>query len=68
MFSLITPELIARINALARKKRTVGLTPKEQQEQSALRAQYIQSIRAQVRAQLDCIEFTDGPSDTTVKQ
>lgn len=68
MFSLITPELIARINALARKKRTVGLTAEEQQEQSALRAQYIQSIRAQVRAQLDCIEFTDEPTKSTVKQ
>lgn len=68
MFFLITPELIARINALARKKRTVGLTAAEQQEQSALRAQYIESIRAQVRAQLDCIEFTDETSQSTVKQ
>lgn len=68
MLSLITPELIARINALSRKKRTVGLTPAEQQEQSALRAQYIESIRAQVRAQLECIEFTDEPPKSTIKQ
>lgn len=68
MLSLITPELIARINALARKKRTVGLTAAEQQEQSSLRAQYIESIRAQVRAQLDCIEFTDETPQSTVKQ
>ena len=68
MFFLITPEMIARINALARKKRTVGLSPQEQQEQSALRAQYIQAIRAQVKAQLDCIEFKDEPSTDSVKQ
>ncbi len=68
MFFLITPEMIARINALARKKRTVGLSPQEQQEQSALRAQYIQAIRAQVKAQLDCIEFTDEPNTDAPKQ
>lgn len=68
MFFLITPELIARINALSRKKRTVGLSPQEQQEQNALRAQYIQAIRAQVKAQLDCIEFTDEPSTNRAKQ
>lgn len=68
MFSLITPEMIARINALARKKRTVGLTQQEQQEQSALRAQYIQAIRAQVKAQLECIEFQDESKNSTPKQ
>ena len=65
---LITPELIARINALARKKRTVGLSSQEQQEQNALRAQYIQAIRAQVKAQLDRIEFTDEPNPNASKQ
>ena len=65
---MITPELIARINALARKKRTVGLSPQEQQEQNALRAQYIQAIRAQVKAQLDRIEFTDEPNPNASKQ
>lgn len=68
MFFLITPELIARINALARKKRTVGLSPQEQQEQNALRAQYLQAIRAQVKAQLECIEFTDEPKHAAPKQ
>lgn len=68
MFFLITPELIARINALARKKRTVGLSPQEQQEQNALRAQYLQAIRAQVKAQLECIEFTDEPNNASAKQ
>ena len=65
---MITPELIARINALARKKRTVGLSSQEQQEQNALRAQYIQAIRAQVKAQLDRIEFTDEPNPNASKQ
>lgn len=68
MFFLITPELIARINALARKKRTVGLSTQEQQEQNALRAQYLQAIRAQVKEQLECIEFTDDPKHAAPKQ
>ena len=33
---MITPELLARINELARKKRTVGLTAEELAEQKEL--------------------------------
>ncbi len=40
------PKKIERINELARKKRTVGLTEGEVQEQAALRQEYLEGFRA----------------------
>lgn len=37
---------IDRINELARKKKTVGLTPDELTEQAALRREYLDGFRA----------------------
>lgn len=48
---------IERINELARKSKTVGLTPEEKEEQAVLRAEYIASIRANLGAQLDNIDI-----------
>ena len=44
---------IARINELARKAKTVGLTEEERQEQDALRKAYVAAFRESLRAQLD---------------
>ena len=44
---------IDRINHLARKHKTEGLTPEEEAERAALRREYIDSFRASLRAQLD---------------
>lgn len=49
----MTKEMIARINALAKKKREEGLTPAEQEEQKELYARYLADIRGQVVGQLD---------------
>ena len=57
---LITPELLARINELARKKRTVGLTEEELAEQKELYKIYLAAIRGQVTNLLDSIEFVDA--------
>ena len=57
---MITPEIIARINALAKKSRDTGLTDDEQAEQVELRRQYIEHIKVQVKTQLDCIEIVDN--------
>ena len=59
---LITPELLARINELARKKRTVGLTAEELAEQKELYKIYLAAIRGQVTNLLESIEFVDGRS------
>ena len=58
---MITPELIARINELSRKKRSVGLTEEELAEQQALRREYLDGIRDQVKGMLDNIELVDAP-------
>ncbi len=58
----MTKEQVARINELARKKKTVGLTEGEVQEQAALRAQYLKDFREGFRQQLDntYIQYEDG--------
>ncbi len=56
---MITPELLARINELARKKRTVGLTEEELAEQKELYKIYLAAIRGQVTSLLERIEFVD---------
>ena len=56
---MITPELLARINELARKKKSVGLTEEELAEQKELYKIYLAAIRGQVTSLLDRIEFVD---------
>jgi uncharacterized protein YnzC (UPF0291/DUF896 family) len=56
---MITPELIERINELARNKKTRGLTEEEQIEQQTLRQTYLKAFRAGLRSQLDQIKFVD---------
>lgn len=52
-------EMIARINFLARKKRTEGLTEGELIEQKELYEAYLGNIREQVKQKLDSITFVD---------
>ncbi len=44
---------VDRINELARKKKTVGLTPDEVKEHEALRRQYIDEFKENLRLTLD---------------
>jgi uncharacterized protein YnzC (UPF0291/DUF896 family) len=44
---------IERINALAKKAKTQGLTEEEKAEQEKLRREYIALYRANLKAQLD---------------
>ena len=48
----MTNEKIARINELARKSKTTGLTEAEKAEQQALRQEYVADVKASLRAQL----------------
>ena len=56
---------IDRINELARKKKTEGLTPAELEEQAALRAEYIAGFRASLTAQLDNTVIVDKDGNRT---
>lgn len=55
-------EKVERINELARKKRTVGLTGAELEEQAKLRAQYLKEFRENMIATLESVrvEQEDG--------
>ena len=50
---------LARINELARKSKSVGLTPQEKAEQARLRREYIASVRMNLRSQLDQIDIQE---------
>ena len=50
---MINPEMIARINELSQKQRSIGLTEEEKVEQAVLRRQYIDNVKAQVRSQIE---------------
>ena len=47
---------IDRINALANKAKSVGLTEEEKKERELLRKEYIASVRMNLRAQLDNVD------------
>lgn len=51
--------LTKRINALARKAKTEGLTEEEKVEQNLLRQEFLIKFRANFKAQLDNIEIVD---------
>ena len=58
----MTNEKIARINELAKKSKTTGLTDAEKAEQQALRQEYVADVKASLRAQLNntSIQEPDG--------
>ena len=53
-------DTIARINELARKAKTVGLTPEELAERDKLRRIYIDSVKANLTGQLDNTYIVDS--------
>lgn len=55
----MVPEKINRINLLARKARTEGLTPEETAERDALRREYVAAVKANLAAQLDNTYLVD---------
>lgn len=56
---------IERINQLARKSKTVGLTEKEKAEQAKLRQEYIALVRMNLRSQLDNIDIREKDGSIT---
>lgn len=58
-------ERIARINALYHKSQKEGLTDAEKEEQARLRKEYVASVRANLRGQLDSITI-EKPDGTKV--
>ena len=61
----MTEERIARLNELARKSKTMGLTEEEKAEQAALRKEYIETIRKNMRAHLNNISIQEKDGSIT---
>ena len=61
----MTEEKIARINELAHKKKSEGLTPEELEEQAKLRREFLDDVRGNLRAQLNNIDMVN--EDGTVE-
>ncbi|MDY4592368.1 MAG: DUF896 domain-containing protein [Eubacteriales bacterium] len=60
---------INRINELAKKSKTVGLTEEEKQEQARLRQEYIDGFKRNLRAQLDnCYVLDEQGNKTKLKK
>lgn len=59
-------EVIARINALAKKAKTEGLTAEETLERDRLRRIYIDSVKANLTSQLDNT-YVQRPDGTKYK-
>ncbi|RAI97956.1 uncharacterized protein YnzC (UPF0291/DUF896 family) [Paenibacillus pabuli] len=55
--------LVARINELARKQKSTGLTEEELAERAKLREIYLNNIRSNFRQQLDSIEIVDDENN-----
>lgn len=53
---MITPEIIARINVLAKKQRECTITDEERAEQAKLRRLYIDNIKGQIRQYLEPVK------------
>ena len=63
-------KVIARINELAAKAKTVGLTPEETAERDKLRRIYIDNVKANLVGQLDntYIVYPDGTKKKVEKK
>lgn len=62
-------ELIEKINALAKKARTEGLTPAETEERDRLRQEYLRQFRAGFKEQLMGVKIVDAEgNDITPKK
>ena len=58
-------DVIARINELAKKAKTEGLTPEEIAERDKLRRIYIDSVKANLIGQLDNTYIVDQKGNKT---
>ena len=58
-------EKIDRINTLAHKAKSVGLTEEEKKEQAELRKEYLAAVRQNLKAQLNNIDGKEKDGSVT---
>ena len=61
----MSERLQARINELYRKSKAEGLTESEKKEQKLLRQEYLESIRGNLRSQLNNIDIKEKDGSIT---
>ncbi len=62
---MLSPEKLARINELANKKKTIGLSIEEAKEQTALRKEYLDVFRSSMKETIENVTVID-PEGTDV--
>lgn len=62
---MMNNEKIDRINTLAHKAKSVGLTEEEKKEQAELRKEYLAAVRQNLQAQLDNIDVKEKDGSVT---
>jgi uncharacterized protein YnzC (UPF0291/DUF896 family) len=60
---MLSKDKIQRINELAKKSKSVGLTEIELEEQASLRKEYLTAFRQSFIRQLENIEIVDDESE-----
>ena len=58
-------ERIALINELYHKSKAQGLTDAEKEEQNKLRQEYIESVKKNLKAQLDSVDIVNEDGSVT---
>ena len=56
---------LARINTLAHKAKSVGLTEEEKKDQAELRQEYLAAVRRNLKAQLNNIDIKEKDGSVT---
>ena len=62
---MMNNEKIDRINTLAHKAKSVGLTEEEKKEQAELRKEYLAAVRQNLKAQLNNIDIKEKDGSVT---
>jgi uncharacterized protein YnzC (UPF0291/DUF896 family) len=60
---MLPKERLARINELAKKAKTIGLTAQEAKEQSKLRREYLEIFRSSMLNTLTSVKIIDPKGD-----
>ncbi len=68
VFFMIAKEKLDRINKLANKSKTEGLTDKEKKEQKELRQEYLQNVRKSFKNQFKTMTVVDREGNDVTPQ
>lgn len=65
---MLSKEKLARINELAKKSKTVGLTMEEAKEQSKLRSEYLETFRKSMASTIENVTIIDPKGNDVTPQ